>query len=220
MSVIRSPTRYRCAASLNGPTDLVFEYHFYFKRFGDGGEAYFAEHIADPGDEEQLRFLSPVYRASEIRVPVLLVQSGEDRRIDSDHYYRMLNVLEVLGKPHDAYLIEGAGHSPTRSEMVGLRGAPADVSLHAPDALRGEDGRYALATQRTLPVAISGSSSLGKPGRERLIEPYRLIYRIENDTLTVLALFDGRRELEDLLLERLVRSPRSVEHRYPPRPRT
>jgi addiction module RelE/StbE family toxin len=43
--------------------------------------------------------------------------------------------------------------------------------------------------------------------RELLIEPYRLIYRIESDTVTVLALFDGRRELEDLLLERLVRSP-------------
>jgi len=33
-----------------------------------------------------------------------------------------------------------------------------------------------------------------------------VIYRIEGDTVTVLALFDGRRELEDLLLERLVRS--------------
>ncbi len=43
--------------------------------------------------------------------------------------------------------------------------------------------------------------------RELLIEPYRLIYRIEGDTVTVLALFDGRRDLEDLLLERLVRSP-------------
>ncbi len=42
--------------------------------------------------------------------------------------------------------------------------------------------------------------------RELLIEPYRLIYRIEGDTVTVLALFDGRRDLEDLLLERLVRS--------------
>lgn len=42
--------------------------------------------------------------------------------------------------------------------------------------------------------------------RELLIDPYRLIYRIEGDTVTVLALFDGRRDLEDLLLERLVRS--------------
>jgi toxin ParE1/3/4 len=43
--------------------------------------------------------------------------------------------------------------------------------------------------------------------RELIIKPYRLIYRIGGDTVTVLALLDGRRDLEDLLLERLVRSP-------------
>jgi hypothetical protein len=43
--------------------------------------------------------------------------------------------------------------------------------------------------------------------RELLIEPYRLRDRLENDTETVLALFDGRRDLEVVLLERMVRSP-------------
>ena len=43
--------------------------------------------------------------------------------------------------------------------------------------------------------------------RELIIRPYRLIYRVEADTVTVLALFDGRRDLEDVLFERLVRSP-------------
>jgi addiction module RelE/StbE family toxin len=43
--------------------------------------------------------------------------------------------------------------------------------------------------------------------RELVVKPYRLIYRIEGDTVTVLALLDGRRDLEDLLLERLVRDP-------------
>ena len=43
--------------------------------------------------------------------------------------------------------------------------------------------------------------------RELVIKPYRLIYRVEGHTVTVLALFDGRRDVEDLLLERLVRSP-------------
>jgi len=43
--------------------------------------------------------------------------------------------------------------------------------------------------------------------RELVIRPYRLVYRVEADTVTVLALFDGRRDLEDVLLERLLRSP-------------
>jgi hypothetical protein len=32
------------------------------------------------------------------------------------------------------------------------------------------------------------------------------VYRIEADTVTVLAVVDGRRDLEDLLLERLLRT--------------
>ena len=42
---------------------------------------------------------------------------------------------------------------------------------------------------------------------ELTIRPYRLVYRIEGDTVTVLAVFDARRDLEDLLFERLLRSP-------------
>jgi toxin ParE1/3/4 len=43
--------------------------------------------------------------------------------------------------------------------------------------------------------------------RELVVKPYRLVYRIEGDAVIVLAVFDARRDLEDLLLERLLRSP-------------
>lgn len=43
--------------------------------------------------------------------------------------------------------------------------------------------------------------------RELVVRPHRLVYRIEGDTVTVLAVFDGRRDLEDVLLERLLRTP-------------
>ena len=41
--------------------------------------------------------------------------------------------------------------------------------------------------------------------RELLIPPWRLIYRHEGATLFVLAIIDGRRNVEDLLLRRLTR---------------
>jgi len=44
-----------------------------------------------------------------------------------------------------------------------------------------------------------------KEWRELLSGPYRVIYRIDGSTVFVLAVLDGRRDLEDLLLERLVR---------------
>lgn len=43
--------------------------------------------------------------------------------------------------------------------------------------------------------------------RELIVRPWRIIYRVEGDLVTVLALFDGRRDLEDVLLERLIRTP-------------
>jgi len=42
--------------------------------------------------------------------------------------------------------------------------------------------------------------------RELVAKPYRLVYRLAGDTVSVVALFDGRRDLEDVLLERLLRS--------------
>ena len=42
--------------------------------------------------------------------------------------------------------------------------------------------------------------------REVVARPYRIVYRISGDTVTVLAVLDGRRDLEDLLLERLLRT--------------
>jgi addiction module RelE/StbE family toxin len=42
--------------------------------------------------------------------------------------------------------------------------------------------------------------------REIVERPWRIVYRIEPDSVMVLAVLDGRRDLESLLLDRLVRS--------------
>jgi toxin ParE1/3/4 len=41
--------------------------------------------------------------------------------------------------------------------------------------------------------------------RELIERPWRILYRVAPDSVTVLAVLDGRRDLELLLLERLVR---------------
>jgi len=40
--------------------------------------------------------------------------------------------------------------------------------------------------------------------RELQVPPYRVIYRVEEDAALVLAIFDGRRNLEDVILERIL----------------
>ena len=41
--------------------------------------------------------------------------------------------------------------------------------------------------------------------REIIITPWRLMYRIENQRILVLALIDGRRNIEDILMKRQLR---------------
>ncbi len=82
----------------------------------------------------------------------------------------------------------------------------------APDAERVLDRiEKRAATLESTPArgrAVSELSSFGmRSRRELVIRPYRLVYRIEGDTVTVLAIFDGRRDLEDVLFDRLVRVP-------------
>jgi len=43
--------------------------------------------------------------------------------------------------------------------------------------------------------------------REIVSKPYRIVYRVDSQSVVVLAVFDSRRDLEDLLLERMVRTP-------------
>lgn len=42
--------------------------------------------------------------------------------------------------------------------------------------------------------------------RELIVNPWRLVYRIEENKVFVLAVLDSRRDLESILLERLIRS--------------
>ena len=41
--------------------------------------------------------------------------------------------------------------------------------------------------------------------RELIIDPYRLLFRVEGRTVFVFGIFDGRRDMEEILFERLTR---------------
>lgn len=41
--------------------------------------------------------------------------------------------------------------------------------------------------------------------RELIAQPYRIMYKIENDTVYIMAIFDSRQNVEELLLQKLLR---------------
>jgi plasmid stabilization system protein ParE len=83
----------------------------------------------------------------------------------------------------------------------------ADSSLNATNVLNKLKDRVAELDQfpdrgRVVPelakVGLSG-------WRELVVKPYRIVYRIDRDSVYILGVLDSRRDLEELLLRRLIR---------------
>jgi toxin ParE1/3/4 len=71
--------------------------------------------------------------------------------------------------------------------------------------LRAKAGSLELAPGRGRVVPELAGFGI-RTWRELLLKPYRVIYRPAGHVVLVLAVLDGRRDLADVLLERLLRS--------------
>jgi len=111
MNVVLYPDRYRCAASFAGVTDLTLLFDEHPPKHSKRGYRTWVRQFGDPETEfEDMKRRSPVYRASEIRVPVLLIQGARDRSVDVEHAYRMKLMLEKHKAPHSAIILRNADH--------------------------------------------------------------------------------------------------------------
>jgi dipeptidyl aminopeptidase/acylaminoacyl peptidase len=116
-SVVRHKTRYRCAASLNGVTDVPFSFVGNDCADTEGCLDAFADIVGDPKTErDKLMEISPAYHVDEIHTPVFVIYGTEDRRVDPDHSHRLLLMLETFEKEHQSLEVKGAAHSPTKKE--------------------------------------------------------------------------------------------------------
>ena len=66
------------------------------------------------------------------------------------------------------------------------------------------DGLYEMPDRGRVVPELARFGIVGL--RELVARPYRIIYRVHSDQVTVLAVLDGRRDLGDVLFDRLLRS--------------
>lgn len=120
MSVIRHPTRYRCAATLSGVTDIALMFNSSDWASSGVLREKMVQVTGDPDlDYDELRKYSPVYRASAIQVPIYLAHGIDDRRVDVDHAYRLKAMLDLHEVPVNWELMENTGHGfPTRDAEI------------------------------------------------------------------------------------------------------
>ena len=112
VGMTHTPGRFACGISLFGMSDIaslveeappywslgLFKWHDYV---GDP---------AKPEDLQRMRDKSPLYKADQVRGPVLILQGARDARVHLDQSTRMVEALQKAGKPVDFVLFPNAGH--------------------------------------------------------------------------------------------------------------
>ncbi len=119
ISITRRPQRYRCAAAVAAPTDLLLMSSEF--QGSEDGERVFAKIVGDPEkNRDHLIAISPAYRTADMNVPILLVQGDRDRVVDPEHAYRMRAMLDANDKPYEWMLLEDTTHDPNPKQWVQL----------------------------------------------------------------------------------------------------
>ena len=109
-------------------------------------------------------------------------------------------------------MAKGPVVSWTRTALHDLETMVDYIAMESPDTAgrildRLERKASTLATQSARDRIVPELREIGVLHYRELVEkPWRIVYRIEASQVFVLAVLDSRRDLQTLLLERLVRS--------------
>ena len=99
MNPIRYPDLYRCAISHVGVTDPVLLFSGNWTDISEQSRGYSLKTlIGDPeADAERLRQASPLHRVKELKLPVMIVQGRQDRRVEPVHADRFVSAARAAG---------------------------------------------------------------------------------------------------------------------------
>jgi len=108
MGAVRTPDIFQCSVSLNGVSDLNQIIKHAKKSIGPFG----AMHIGNERtDRRELRNYSPLNRADDVGIPILLVHGNYDRTVPIDQSIQMNKALKESEKQVKFVVLEGSGHS-------------------------------------------------------------------------------------------------------------
>lgn len=81
--------------------------------------------------------------------------------------------------------------------------------LNIVDYIKYEQIKEKVQSSNFFPLRGRMVPELQKEGitiyRELIAQPWRIMYKIENDTVYIMAIFDSRQNIEELLLQKLLR---------------
>lgn len=105
MAAVKTPELFQCAASINGVMNLPGLLGQIEKFIGGN---VWSRSIGLDG--ERSKAVSPLHRAKEITIPMLLIQAKDDRTVLESQSSAMAERLEELGKPVRFVTVDYGGH--------------------------------------------------------------------------------------------------------------
>ena len=112
MGIIRSPERYKCAASFAGVTDLPLRFSDSSIKKNDFVTEKLIQIMGSPVEhKKEMMAHSPVYNYEKINTPLLLMHGTKDRIVDVEHSWRLSKLLKLRGMPHELLIMDDTRHS-------------------------------------------------------------------------------------------------------------
>ncbi len=108
MGVIREPDLYRCAIGYAGAYDLTVQRKKSDTMDTSLGRAYIDDALGT--DAADLKARSPVYNVDRIKVPLLLIHGGRDRRVPIKNFKELTSALDKSGKQYETLIKDEEGH--------------------------------------------------------------------------------------------------------------
>ena len=112
MAPIVHPGAFRCAVSFAGVTDINLMYDITWSDISEESKRYGMPTLI--GDQQKdaalLAAASPLKRVAELKVPVLLLHGGEDRRVPVDHARRFVSAAKAAGVEIESHVYAEEGH--------------------------------------------------------------------------------------------------------------
>ena len=108
MAPLIEPELFKCAIGFVGVYDLPFLYESGDIPLRKSGIRFLERAIGR--DMTQLKNFSPVYRAPELKLPIMIIHGEEDPRAPVEHAYAMMQALDAANKPYRKLMFEKEGH--------------------------------------------------------------------------------------------------------------
>ncbi|HEX8379211.1 MAG TPA: S9 family peptidase [Allosphingosinicella sp.] len=133
-AAVRNPDLYRCSVSFAGISDIPSMLRYDRSKFV--ATRYYRDwrdRIRGPEDFD-LKNVSPINRAREIRVPMLIAHGEKDSNVPANQSKRLHEALRKAGIPHEyvTYPEEGHGFQKVENSVDFLKRVDAFLAKHNP----------------------------------------------------------------------------------------